>query len=61
MTTEKEAHMKKPVKDEYTSWYEYHLAREKWEKRKRVKLFCIIYGANLVLLGSLITLMLLNR
>ena len=53
--------MKKPVKDEHTSWHEYHLAREKWERRKQAKLFCIIWGANLVLIGSLITLMFLNR
>ena len=61
MTTEKEAHMKKPKKEAYSSWTEFYMAREKWEKRKRVKLFCIVWGANLVLLGSLITLMILSR
>ena len=61
MTTEKEAHMKKPKREDYPSWMEFHTAREKWEKRRQAKLFLLIWGANLVLIGSLITLMFLTR
>lgn len=53
--------MQKPKREDYPSWMEFHTAREKWEKRRQAKLFLLIWGANLVLIGSLITLMLLNR
>jgi hypothetical protein len=53
--------MTKPKKEDFNSWSAYHAAREIWERKKQVKLFCTIWGANLVLIGSLITLMLLNR
>lgn len=53
--------MQKPKREDFASWYEYHNAREKWEKRKTTQLFLLICGGNALMFLFLVSLLLLNR
>ena len=51
----------KPTREQYSTWYDYHQAREKWEKKKATRLFLLICGGNALMFLFLVSLLLLNR